>query len=1006
MTSNSSETSDAERNENAVLTATLENAAFTANSKKQTHQERNYTLKDVEDLLARRQLGPETEDGILSSRPDTPNSDYQCKPMPSLRTKFNQIATKDNKEKQTSTDAQHQTQTDNNNQNSDKLEQLHEQVKSHLKRRTTASCDTVQVSLSEQQLHLHGPWKPHFRKFIKKLKDDGNYRVFDDTEYFISDDPFDDVMKLTQLPQIPLRTRTPSSSTSQDTRSSSFGMYQGTKYTHNDILVPTKYTEDSDEKSAKRGLMKRVKDTIFKRQKATQQDTTDQAALSTLGLQDNDQILIEEDRDSQSTANNSDYETDSDTDTDATMYKTQLDGTYDEWEQHKRVMERVTCKDESQEIYTDAHAIYLEQAEGVMEKLSSLTDLIKLETDRNEASMHPDHTLNRMQTEFNVLNLINPMEQAVDQQEENSLQAHLFTMTSAQIRDLKQKTHPTRLSKFNTAAEQLTAVRNSLLQFSLQISTITEKAKKSKHLQEKVNEVALAVKQLVTEESKLEDLLKTLSNSTYNNHQIPLPTKYGHIDKLRLNDFNNLTKFLPNSKNKLSHVWKSVLERGRLVGKRSKSNDDDDDDCLSAEAWKNALSQHLLGESLDVYYHYQHLSLPEILEKLHHRFERIPSRWELQKELENFKKDPKDSLSCTIEKLRLLLSKLYTDKPNKEKEILIKRNVRDNIVNQNWLPKDIIRTILREEDDARSTCEHFDFEIRAKDMDYWSTQTEGDLYQIHEEVGTGLHAMATNRTGGHSLNKPYGGNVSKPRANRSASPTTAPPTNTPPTTRLPSGGLRHGREGQPSVHIGKPPNHGTAYDNRRSPNKFGRDKRDRSTASPYKEYNEATRRHPQTDGSYASQYREARRPSPDYIDQMRGQSQNTDFSGIRFQPQKTNYDNTYQTPPNQTQPYHRQWNNSYNRDYSYRQNEPYRSNNYGQNQNRGRQNTNSYYPNNSARNKVFKHETEFTADPAVVISQKFTIDEACKKVQCRHKTIHAFTNCPLNTPARDFPVRR
>ena len=121
--------------------------------------------------------------------------------------------------------------------------------------------------------------------------------------------------------------------------------------------------------------------------------------------------------------------------------------------------------------------------------------------------------------------------------------------------------------------------------------------------------------------------------------------------------------------------------------------------------------------------------------------------------------------------------------------------------------------------------------------------------------------MVSKRTGNHSLNKPYGCNVSKPQTSTPSSPA-----NTPTTTRLASGGLKHGREGQPSVHINKPPDHGSAYGNRRTTNKFGRDKKDRSRASPYKDYHEATRRHPQSAGDYASQFREARRPSPEVID--------------------------------------------------------------------------------------------------------------------------------------------
>ena len=62
---------------------------------------------------------------------------------------------------------------------------------------------------------------------------------------------------------------------------------------------------------------------------------------------------------------------------------------------------------------------------------------------------------------------------------------------------------------------------------------------------------------------------------------------------------------MPNGKNKLSHVWTSMLERGKLIGKKSKEGEEDD--CLSEDAWKDALSQHMLGEALDYLYTYNHL---------------------------------------------------------------------------------------------------------------------------------------------------------------------------------------------------------------------------------------------------------------------------------------------------------------------------------------------------------------------------------------------------------------
>ena len=511
---------------------------------------------------------------------------------------------------------------------------------------------------------------------------------------------------------------------------------------------------------------------IFQKQKHTTADYSNKATFATLSVQ-NEDVFFDVNDELISNDGTSEDETDSDANTEITMFRTQIDGHYDlrdndeqvetelansnYWEHHRKVMDRVTDADKTTDAYENAHERYIETADDVMNKLTLLTDFLEMETEDNHIpQMESGHTLHRLHANFNVSNLINPMEQT-NAHKEDTIQTRLFTMSTAQIRSLRQKTHPTRLTKFNTAAENLITVQNRLLTFSLQISTIPDRKRRNWQIQEKINDVALAVQQLKVEESKLEDLLQTLSTATHNCHQIKLPPRYGNITKLKLNDFINCTKYMPNGKSKLSHVWTSMLERGKLIGKKSKEGKEDD--CLSEDAWKDALSQHMLGEALDYLYTYNHLPLSQLLEKLFHRFEKIPSRWELQHEVDSFKKDPKDSLSCTIEKLRLILSKLYQDKQPTESEILTRRTIRDKIINNSWLPKDIIRHILQEENDARATCQSYCFETRAKDMDYWSKQTDGDLYHKHEDLEGSLHAMATKRQEIDPLKRTHSGRV-------------------------------------------------------------------------------------------------------------------------------------------------------------------------------------------------------------------------------------------------------
>ena len=1008
-----SDTSHDDESDNAVFTATSDHAVITAPTSTHATKRRNYTLKDIENLLAGKPIDKAEKDTLLDSRPDTPSNIAQCQPLPPLRSLLQLNKTLSPNEDQTH---------EGNKQANEANQQIFgakRKPRNHLTNvQSPKQTGKVHVSVNEQELRLQGTWKPHFNKFITRLRTEGEYKNFDNTQTWFSDDPFEDVMNLTEIQRQPQElTRTPSSTTSQDTRTSSFGAYQQSKFDRNEILIPTRYDNDTKDRATKKGLIKRVRDTIFKKQKQTELEEPNHAALSTISVQDDTFLQMHEETNSND--EKSDYETESDTDTDITMYHTQTDGQHDvkcndgrastdenysdQWDHHRRVMNRITSTtEETNNMYEKAHETYIETAGNVMDKLTSLTDLLQLEPEDNSVTnMEPGHTLHKLQADFNVSNLINPIETTLESNEE-PIKTRFFTMTTAQINSLKQKTHPTRLTKFNTAAENLTTVQNQLLNFSLQISTISDKARRKWQVQEKIDDVALAIIQLKKEESKLEELLQTLAAANYNNHQIPLPQKYGNINKLRINDFTNTQKYMPNGKTKLSHVWISTLERGKLIGKKSKT--DEDDDCLSEDAWKDALSQHLLGEALDYHFHYNHLPLAQLLEKLYHRFEVIPSKYELHHEIDTFKKDHKDSLSCTIEKLRLILSKLYQDKQATEQEILIRRTIREKIINNNWLPRDIIRNILREEDDAKATCQSFCFETRAKDMDFWSKQTDGDLYNKQNELQGSLHAMATKPTESDPLKKPYGGRVNTHQTSR---PPSRPAT--PPTTQLPNGRLRHGRDGQPGYSInpgGKGPRYNTTkappkqYNNRREQTRsnertnYGAQRNDTHQHAEPMEQDEQPRNTSYTNNTNRPPHAHTFKPNNDY----KPTSQNwTTTPDLCFYHSKYGNQAMKCTPPCKFVP----------RDssYSYRQGQAYRNNN-NQYQPDGGRNSKTYHTRNSGHDKIFRSETEFASDPAVVISSKFTIDEACRRHQCRYKTIHAHNNCPLYQQRGDFQQRR
>ena len=76
--------------------------------------------------------------------------------MPTLRTKFNQISKNEKQDQQQPQEKQQKTTGDNTSQNSGKWSKLNEHFKQHIKHRSTITGNTVQVSLSEQQLNFKG----------------------------------------------------------------------------------------------------------------------------------------------------------------------------------------------------------------------------------------------------------------------------------------------------------------------------------------------------------------------------------------------------------------------------------------------------------------------------------------------------------------------------------------------------------------------------------------------------------------------------------------------------------------------------------------------------------------------------------------------------------------------------------------------------------------------------------------------------------------------------------
>ena len=184
----------------------------------------------------------------------------------------------------------------------------------------------------------------------------------------------------------------------------------------------------------------------------------------------------------------------------------------------------------------------------------------------------------------------------------------------------------------------------------------------------------------------------------------------------------------------------------------------------------------------------------------------------------------------------ILNGELSVPIPPTESEILIRRTIRDKIINNNWLPKDIIRHILQEENDARATCQSYCFETRAKDMDYWSKQTDGDLYHKHEDLEGSLQAMATERQEIDLLKRTHSGRVD---THQHSKPSSRP--NTPPTTQLPTEGLQHGRDGQPGYAINNPGGKDPRYNTRNGPYKQTNNRRDQSNSDGHNNYSNKPR---------------------------------------------------------------------------------------------------------------------------------------------------------------------
>ena len=140
-------------------------------------------------------------------------------------------------------------------------------------------------------------------------------------------------------------------------------------------------------------------------------------------------------------------------------------------------------------------------------------------------------------------------------------------------------------------------------------------------------------------------------------------------------------------------MWNSLVQAGE--------NPDALD--FNEEGYKNALLIKLKGEALDYLMTYMEKPLNELIHILENRFEKSPQKAEWIKNIKTFKKEPTETITQSLERLKLYIYKATLNKSDEEKRFLenttILTKLKGVVSDEVW--KKIMQDKLKAEEEGR-----------------------------------------------------------------------------------------------------------------------------------------------------------------------------------------------------------------------------------------------------------------------------------------------------------------
>ena len=306
----------------------------------------------------------------------------------------------------------------------------------------------------------------------------------------------------------------------------------------------------------------------------------------------------------------------------------------------------------------------------------------------------------------------------------------IFKLNATQLDALQSITTPLNIPRFQELREKYETCLNQIRTFLIQVESMRGKYL-DRDLQNTINEIKEAVKNLKQKEKDLESELNSLANKKSNIHnKLPMPAKYGTIDNPsqegHMPDYDSVPKFIPNSPNSRFEVtWHNLI---RAAGSR-----------LSQEGYKQILGCKLFVDSASYFNLYKDRPLEQLVTILANRFCSDKSTDQYLQEIESFQRPPGQSLTKTLECLKFLILSAYQNKPKEEQATIMNSTIRRAM--PRLVSREVLKKIFEEEKRHDNTGTHFDFEHSALTND--DLEKKLPKTDISSEITTGLHQMGT-----------------------------------------------------------------------------------------------------------------------------------------------------------------------------------------------------------------------------------------------------------------------